>query len=320
MNLKLLLIGADENNSRDGVIVEGTKRLISRIVQKYDCHYHLLNDHITENDDFFLKNQFTHIIICGTPWLWDQFHVSVKYKNLINILDNQISNKILFCGVGSCIGLQHIDSDLCEDDLHQEGIRNLFLRGTVICRDDLIHKKLEKAGVASNFLPCPSMFFYLNKEIHIKNNENILIWCDPEKLISNCDWNEEEKLNGFYNLCKKFIEMYDSKVYCAEEHDIQKACDIGLPKPILLKTWKETLHLMSYANYVLSGRVHCAVPAFVLGKPTSIIPFDSRHKVLSDFGCPVSVDENNIIFSQTSIDTTNYLNDYDQILQKFLFF
>jgi hypothetical protein len=314
---KILLIGADQNNSRDGVIVQGIRSLLDLFVKEYHTHYHFLNDHADEADNAIKDTDYTHIIISGTPWLWDQFHHSVKYGNLLKILNSQLTAKVMFCGIGSCIGLEYLDSEICEDDSHLQGMQDLFSRGVVICRDDIIQKKLNKAGVFSAFLPCPSFFCFLNKKLNIEKNENVLIWSDPEKLISACDWQEQSKLQNIYELCKFYAKQFHAKVYCAEMNDFPKALEIGLPEPILLHDWRQTLATMEKANHVLSGRVHCAVPAFVLGKPTSIIPFDSRHKVLENFGCPSSSNIENLTFSDKHFQPENYLVAYENLFKSF---
>ena len=70
---------------------------------------------------------------------------------------------------------------------------------------------------------------------------------------------------------------------------------------------------MLRSNYVLSGRVHCAVPAASLNKFTSIMSVDSRSGVLTDFG--VSANGN---FTQPSLDLEKYFNSYHQIIQDYL--
>ena len=314
--MNILFVGADYNNSRDGVIVKGIYNLINFFNIKIEKNYHVLEDDKIDNHSNITENIYDGIVICGTPWLWDQFQKSIKYKNLLDIISKQKKAKIMFLGVGACIGLQHIKGNLCEDAEHQQGIRELFGKGTVVSRDSLFDKKLKKSKVESHLLPCPSFFCYLDDNNCIHSTTNVLIWCDPSKSISKCDWQIKDEINEYNSIFKKYYELYNPKVYCAEEYDILKAKEAGLPEPIVLKNWSETLDVMKKANFVLSGRIHCAVPAFVLKKHVSIVPIDSRHLVLSDYGCPLSIN-NNLRFGQISLDINKVLDDYGKILIDF---
>ena len=314
--MKVLFIGANCDNSRDGVIVKGIYNLISYYKIEIQKTYHFLEDYELKNDFDIPENFYDALVICGTPWLWDQFHKSSKYHNLLKIIKSQSKAKVMFLGVGSCIGLQHINGNLCEDDEHQLGIRNLFEGHTVIARDSLFHKKLLKSKVVSHLLPCPSFFCYLDDENNIESANNILLWCDPTKCISSCDWQNEISIKNYIDIFQEFYKNYQPHVYCAERADINMALQAGLPEPQLLNSWTDTLQVMKKANYVLSGRIHCLVPAFVLNKPVSIVPLDSRHMVLSEYGCPLTYDTN-LQFGNIAIKLEKYLQEYGEILLGF---
>lgn len=315
--MKVLFVGADYNNSRDGVIVNGIYSLIDFLDIKINSYYHILDDNNLESENIIEEKDYDCIVVCGTPWLWDQFYKSIKYKNMINIIKGQKNAKVMFFGVGSCIGLDHINSEICEDEEHQEGIRNLFGNTTVVARDNLFFNKLKKSGVESYLLPCPSYFCYLNEEFLIAKERNVLVWCDPKKSISSCDWQDEVKLQEYYDLFLNFYKQYAPLVCCAMEEEIQSAVEIGLPEPLVLNSWRETQDIMKRANYVLSARVHCAVPAFVLNKPTSIIALDSRSKVLSDYGCHVHDKNNSFRVDLGSLNLGVYLDQYKSVLNNF---
>lgn len=314
--MKILFVGADYKNSRDGVIVAGIYNLIEYSGFQFDSYYHILDDDNIEPSDVIENLDYEYVFVCGTPWLWDQFHKSVKYKNMINIINSQKNAKVVFFGVGSCIGMDHINSELCEDEEHQESIRKLFGNAIVVSRDDLFFEKLKKSGVDSYLMPCPSYFCYLKQDVRINKNENVLVWCDPKKSISSCDWQDEFKIKEYNDLFLDFYTQYKPLVCCAMENEIESAMNIGLPEPLVLGNWRETLSIMARANHVLSARVHCAVPAFVLNKPTMIVPLDSRHKVLSDYGCPVYNKTDGFKFNSQKINLSVYLNQYEGILRK----
>lgn len=278
----ILLVGPQPYNSTDGVILAGIQRLLKRFFGRYSHDFLVIND-IAEMSHYALKSstQYDALFVCGTPWLWDSFQKSIKYKNLLRCFEIHQTKKV-FMGIGSCLNLKDMDSNILEREEEQKGMMDLFKDALIFTRDALSQQKLAKAGINSKHLPCPSYFCY--EDIDSVNHQNVLIWCDPRQTISGADWLASSRLDKYCEIVRDFYLKYHPEVYTVNPCEIPLAEQIGLPIPKLLYSVDHTLDVMREANYVLSGRVHCAVPAFVKGKALGLMPLDSRHLTLSDFG------------------------------------
>ena len=318
--MKFLLIGPTRFRSTDGVIVEGIKNIIYNIYGKNDTQikYQILSDSFPMSDeDIFTDYSCDGIFVCGTPWLWDRFQNSTKYSNLQKIFSLYQQTPKVFMGIGSCLSLNLLDieHDILSREDEVKGIVDLFSNTTIITRDSLAHKHIINAGLISHQLPCPAYFAYgLNRQQSSQEN-NILVWCDPSYTISSIDWhNKKEALQKFYDVCSAFYKQYNPMVYCSEVNDIPMAQKLGFDIH-RLTSYKETLDIMRKARYVLSGRVHYGVPAFVNGCKLGIMPIDSRHLVLSEWGCPIIKNPDEIHnLSECFLDLDKYYMAYKNIL------
>lgn len=286
--MNFLLVGANPNNSTDGVIVRGIHTLLEFTFDQYTYEYVTIRDHQPQKAaDFHPDKQFDAIIVCGTPWLWDSFQLSVKYKNLLECIENtHFDSKIIFMGIGSCLNIKDMESDLLERKEERNAMNNLYdnIGTTVITRDSLANEKLNKANIFNTLLLCPAYFCYgvVPASSAYNKEDNIMIWQDPTQSISGEDWKSKQKLDKFKQLFLDFYIKYAPDVYCAQDADVQMALDIGLPHPTVLRHWSDTLGIMQDAKRVLSARVHCAVPAIVQGAITELIALDSRSLVVQD--------------------------------------
>lgn len=282
-----LLTGADKENSTDGVIVRGITHILEYFFSGCKIDYITLDDYKPMGSSVLLpKNRYDKLIVCGTPWLWHNFQNSEKYRNLTRLFNTHTKSKKLFLGAGSCLTLSGIGSDILKSPEEVAGIRRLYLQSTNIVRDKIAHDIMNNAKVNSTLLPCPSYYCYGVDEVKEGlRKRNVLVYIDPKKSISKCEWQCSNKIKKFNELNMAFYKEYKPDVYVANEIDVEGVISAGLPKPIVLNTYKETLKVMEEADYVLSSRVHCAVPGYVQGKAIGVIPIDSRSKTLEDFGC-----------------------------------
>jgi len=242
----------------------------------------MLDDHKPQAFDK-LEN-YDKIVVCGTPWLWDQFQKSHKYLNLLSLFKRYENTPKIFMGAGSCITLDAInDSTILKTDEEVKGIQALYQNTTVIVRDQAAYKLLRNANVESTLLPCPAYFCYYGEAPKTTKEKNVLVYVDPTKLISSIDWQSKEKLQNYNDQVLKFYNDYKPLVVIANDYDREACLKLGLPEPTLLKTSQDTKNLMRTADNVFSGRVHCAVPAKVAGANVTLFPFDSRYLVLNDF-------------------------------------
>lgn len=319
--MKFLLVGPNRNRSTDGVIIRGIENIISHIYSDAIFEY-LSLEYFDGSDrllgDLQIQPDVDCIIICGTPWLWDSFQNSKKYKNLTYLLRlYDYCTKTIFMGIGSCLNLKDENTEILRRQDEVGAIQELYSKGLVICRDSLASSILENAKIRHYFLPCPAFFCYV-QEYKTQKDKNILIWTDPEQTISSQDWSNPTKLDTFYSLNNDYIALYNPEIYCAFETDIPKALYLGF-KPRILKDWTETLDIMTKAQVVLSSRVHCCVPAFIQQAKIGIIPLDTRHYVLSDYGCPIVNNSDQIkTMRSCHINYTKYLEKYKTIIQTYM--
>lgn len=281
--MKLLLVGADENNSTDGVIVKGIRYLLNRAYPDCEMTYVKLNDHETQGFAAFNAGEsYDVIVVCGTPWLWDNFQNSIKYKNLQTCFYAHPAYVArLFMGIGSCIPLGLERSDILERPAEIQAMKTLFKGAKIIVRDKIAKNKLDNANIKSTLLPCPAFFCY-GDDPHTKSPQKInefkavLVYQDPTLSISADQWRCPVKLTHYYSTMETFRVKNSAEIYCANESEIESAQKNGFPTPKLLKTADDTLVLMRSAFRVLSGRVHCAIPAIVQHADVTLIPLDSR--------------------------------------------
>lgn len=282
-----LLTGADKENSTDGVIVRGITHMLEYFFSGCKIDYITLDDYKPMGSNVLLpENRYDKLIVCGTPWLWHNFQNSEKYRNLTRLFDTHTKSKKLFLGAGSCLLISSIGSNILKSPEEVAGIRRLYLQSTNIVRDKIAHDIMSNAKVNSTLLPCPSYYCYGIGEVKEgPRKKNVLVYIDPLKSIAKLEWQCPKRVKEFDELNMAFYKEYKPEVYVANKTDIEGAIRAGLPSPTVLNTYKETLTVMEEADYVLSCRIHCAVPGFVQGKAIGVIPIDSRSKTLEDFGC-----------------------------------
>jgi len=316
--MKILCFCADHTNSTDGVIVKGINVILSHVFEEYEIKILDVDaDYVYSGIEVFENEIFDLIVIAGTPWIWDQFHLSIKWKNLVKIINTHNYSKKLFFGIGSCFFPEDEYLEIAERPAEQDAMREIYTGAKVIVRDWIAFNKLTKAGVNCELLVCPSYFCYgIQPIVPTKSSENVLIWYDPTIGVSSVGWKKQTKLEEYLNLNLDYFKEYKPTVYTHLTSEIKAANYIGLPEPKLIGGWRNTLSIMQNANYVLSGRVHCYVPAFVQGKPCGLLSVDSRSRVVSDFGGTVISNINqfkNLGYQFRNFDL--YLNRYKDILK-----
>lgn len=313
------MIGPQFMNPTDGVIVKGIKNLIKQSYGETNQDYMFLQDIKYMDMSKIEIKPYDLIVVCGTPWLWDNFQRSVKFMNLVRVFEKYPKTKKLFFGIGTCLPLGYDNSEILKTRDEVEAMKFLYGNSlvTVITRDKLASSRLTKAGVNNTFLPCPAYFCY-DIEPTITHEHNVLVWVDPKLTISAVGWQDPKKLKNYYDICVAFKDIYNPVVVCKDKEEIKSAIAIGLPEPKQLKTAEETLELMAKADKVLSGRVHCAVPAATIGKATGILPIDTRHYVLKDMGVKAVTEAVFWDIDPIKFDKNVYASQYKDILSKLM--
>lgn len=277
--MKILGMGANPLNSRDGIIVEGCKAILN--INQFD-RYVFIDDHNYQSTDSFYPNEkFDLIVYCGTPFLWDGMQYTWKVMNTMSLIKSHPEAKVVWLGIGSSLYLNDFDSQILKNDTDKQMLKETFANSTVIVRDSLAHDILNNAGVNNHFLPCPSYFFHpvcqTTKEI------DVIFYHAPETGISAGYWND----NNIQNYKNSFTEFFkrggrNAIIAVCEPEEIQLAKDLFWEHPILLKDPIDTFNICKKARRVLSGRIHNAVPALVYGAEVGIVPVDSRHLTITN--------------------------------------
>lgn len=276
--MKILGLGANPLNSRDGIIVEGCKSILN--IAQFD-RYVLIRDHEHQStDEFYPNEKFDLIVYCGTPWLWDCMQETPKYRNTLKLIETHPESKVVWLGIGSSILMSDYDWVL-RSTRDRNMLRETFKNQLVFVRDSLAHDILNQAGVEHHYLPCPSYFF--NPVCQTSKEYDVIFYHAPQTGIANGYFTEARLTN--YNCI--FLEFYNfmmgSKIAVCEPEEIPLARGLFGIDPILLKDPIDTFHICKNANRVLSGRIHNAVPAMVYGAEVGIVPVDSRARVITDF-------------------------------------
>lgn len=275
--MRILGIGADQFNSRDGIIVAGCRSILN--IDHFD-QYILIDDHSPQTS-FFQDEKFDLIVYCGTPWLWDNMQFSYKYKNTMACIAAHPEAKVVWLGLGSSLYLSDVNSNILRNPRDQEMLRNTFKNSLVFVRDSLAHEILTKANVEHHFLMCPSYFF---KPVCQSSKEfDVIFYHAPQTGISSGYWTKEKTIEYDKIFAKFFFHEQNTKFAVCDEKEIEIVQRKFFETPILLKDPIDTFNICKKARRVLSSRIHNAVPALVYGAEVGIIPVDTRAKVLTDF-------------------------------------
>lgn len=284
--MRALLIGADQHNPTDGQIVRGTKYLLSKKYTNIEFDYVFIDDHKDMRpEDFNSSTSYDLLVVCGTPWIWDHFWNTAKYRNQLLARKTHPKAKVILMGIGTCMNISAIGSPLLTREKERSKLREMCEGVTVIVRDSIAKSLLDNAGVSSQHLPCPAFWTFVPEApFSILPDCNLLVWYDPRFGVSNGDWTDKEKLKTY---CRRFVNFHkkypDCAVRCAKPEDVQGALELGLPKPEVFSGHEQAIAAIFQSNNVISGRVHNAVPAVRLAGNVELVAVDSRSQTFEDF-------------------------------------
>lgn len=280
--MNILMVGADQTNATDGVIVQGIKEILYDSIGEYRFTYLLIDDHNEQSiPEHILKDSYDVLLVCGTPWLWDNFHATAKFRNLIKIKEFCNWKKGILFGIGSAFCLKDKDTNL-RDPLYKDQLEKMTENMRVIVRDTVAAKVLETHGIDHVFLPCPAYFCYGADLETTSKRDNVIIYYSIGNGVAQvcCDQDYRQEFKQRY---LDFYEKYpDSKIYCAQEIEVLECFELLGKSPKVLRSWAETLTVMENAENVISGRVHCAVPAIIQGANVEFLAVDTRSSVIYD--------------------------------------
>lgn len=284
--MKILGMGADQFNSRDGIIVQGCKAILS--IDSFDRYLTIEDLVIQPIADFYPDEKFDLIVYCGTPWLWDQMQHTAKYYNTLVAIKAHPEAKVVWLGIGSSLYLGDENKGILESTEDQQMLRDTFAGHLVVVRDKLAANILKKANVEHHYLPCPS--YYFNPTQPTSKSFNIAYYHAPQTGISREYWTNK-RLAKYNELFKHFATIYQAYIVVCDPAEISYAEAVFQTDINLITQYNETFICCQRANIVLSSRVHNAVPALVYGASVGIVPIDSRARTLTDW---FDIEVNNI--------------------------
>jgi hypothetical protein len=314
---RFLLIGPDKNLATDGVIFLGIQNLLGSLNLPFQYDYLDLLDSEEQTYPQYLNSSYNALIICGTPWLWDQMWSSHKIQNIQKIFNRfNGQTKRVFLGIGSCFPTENSRKFLRSPE-DQTCLRELFKESLVITRDHLAQEVLELAQVPSHFLPCPSFYCYgVNSKISSESRRNVLVWYDPLSGLSKSLWQKRsEAYKTYIDEVHKFIYDHSPLIVCNLFTETHEAKRQKIQVDRVFTGPEDNLFTMYSARRVFSGRVHCAVPALVQQKDITLYPIDSRFWTLADWGGKIAGEADLWV---PPPDLTAIAKDYQGLLRSYL--
>lgn len=319
--MKRVLFMNQSYSPTDGIIFHGVLDLFKKFRIKQKRIYFRDNE-LMSPEEFFPEFDADLIVIAGTPWLGHFIQGFPKFENAKTCFKAHPDAKRLFLGIGTSIFLNENKQTVLDQPFCSEILRELFEDSIITARDTLTKEILNDLNIDSKLLPCPA--YYLSNPFPRSTSKNeypVLFYIDPLRMCSQEYWrNNEKELERYNEIVLAFYNNYKPKVFCALPHEPELAKNLGIDNVEVLRDYNHTLKVCAEGSFFLSARVHCAIPSFNLGKPTGIIPMDSRHLTLTDFGCkaiktPSDTDYFNIA------EVNNYISsrkEYEGLIKKVL--
>lgn len=216
------------------------------------------------------------IVLSGTPWLWDMCHVSEKYNILKRILSFSNKPKIAL-GIGSSYPLNHYPITLPQI----KDIWNMF--NFISTRDPIASAALTDAGVESYNSFCTSAYapIYNEAQWHLDTRPTVVYYDISTGIAKDVvrPWMQK----AYNKFLLKVISQYNAKVITITEAEQETLSNIGI-ESFTPKTPQEVAVSLIGSQFVLSGRIHTAIPSAMQGIPTYIMPVDSRWLTTIPFG------------------------------------
>jgi hypothetical protein len=224
------------------------------------------------------EDDYTHIVVAGTPWLWDQCTQSRKYQQLVRLCALHPRTIKIALGLGACFPLNAGASLILDNPRTVLELRTLYKRFSCITvRDEESKTIFDAIGVTSVLLPCPSLLpAEPGRDRHTQDSLGpVLFFHDPSTGISS-EVLDRDFCERYLATERRIVECFQARVFAVMRPDYQTARNLGLDAELLTSP-DMILDTVSRASIVFSGRVHAAAPAAGMGKPTFILPTDTRY-------------------------------------------
>lgn len=235
------------------------------------------------------------IVVCGTPFLWDQCASSEKYSALEEILNAHRDSRKIAVGLGSCFPMHEVYTGLAFRQDHAR-IQKLFGPfEKITCRDRLIYHAFRNLGLRATLEPCPSVWATKGEDLDIRKDRDVYCAYDAMSGLSRSAF-----LPGFKekweDISRVALASLDNPiVIVVSQKEVEWARNVlGVEAECVAQTEakddptmepiRKIMRILAQANRVISGRVHIAIPAASLAKDVTLLGVDSR--VLTVEGMP----------------------------------
>lgn len=280
----VLFVGANEHSPTDGIIARGIRKLLEDAIGDYEYDHVEIDDFNLMPDEALRADQkYDYLIQCGNPQLWHSFWRTPKYHNLMRFRRAHLEARHVLLGIGECMNISDINTGLLRRPKELAFVRALCEGAATIVRSSISEEILTEARVEHERLPCPG--YWAVEPTKFKQPFGpAMVWYDPRTGVSRDDWKSQEKFRAYARIFLEYYKAHKPYVFCAFPSDIPGAVEIGLPKPIVLQSHNHTAEVAKYHRKLLSGRVHCAIPAYASNVDVTLVAVDSRAQTFADIG------------------------------------
>lgn len=264
-------------NLGDDVTFNGAVQLLEKAIGKHE-----ITTYYTENPENVPTDEVKKtdmLVLAGTPWLWDRCEESPKYQAFNKIVDAFKNKPKLALGIGNGYPLKYIPPE-------NKDVAEVWKKFDFIAtRDSIASGMLTSAGIDNLYTFCTSAYAPIYEKKGISINEEsrpTVVFYDPAiglaKSVLPVQFCEIYK-----DYMHRIIRKYNAKVMVISQEEKDGLLVHGIEAYLPKNIWDITDYLYG-SRFVLSGRVHSAIPSAMLGIPTYIMPIDSRWYTTIPFG------------------------------------
>jgi len=296
MRKKIAVLVPSSANIGDSVHHKGLEYILDKAFprESFSRHYIIQSRNYYHYD--ILRSDYSHIVVGGSPYIYAKFYETYKYgKEMRELLKvNKKAIKIL-CGAGSHFPEKYVAEDVIKEDSQfllelANFYRNFDL---IIVRDSLAKEIFDKADLKAHLLPCPSVFIFRKyPKVKTKARREVPVFipktASPSdmspSILSPLKRAEIEVIQRA--VLERFPSLRVGIVYYEDFRFVQRLMRkrrVSIRKVIKFNSLLDLFNLLSRAKFVISARVHSAIPASLLGIPSYLIPFDSRKRCVEFF-------------------------------------
>jgi hypothetical protein len=276
----LLFRPALRHNINDTFIEWGIRRLLTQCLRNkvtFTCLYF-------EGDGPITGDLPPHdlVVVCGTPWIWDQCTRSSKYRDLEYLLNNSKAPKLAL-GLGACFPQSMMLTTPEQLETHLPGFRSVWKNAAFITvRDEYALNVFTLAGLQARLLCCPAVFasyYYSKKASELRDT---VCFYSPQHGLSSGILSTEF-CEHFTELQIRYAREYNCRLVCitAKEHEFLVSRGVHGE---LAQSPQELADILNSAKTLLSGRVHSCIYSVPLKIPAALLPVDSRYLTYTNCG------------------------------------